>query len=93
MTLRVPKVLPVHSQLSDRGPNRSQLQIATTPIREHGRPAGHRIVPFAMGTATSSLKFPTTKYRQFPCYISILHAVEITVSNQTGPLVSGICVL
>jgi hypothetical protein len=85
--------LPVDSQLSDRCPNRSQLQIATTPIREHGRLFGHRIVPLAMGTTTSSLKFSTTEYRQFPRYISILHTVEITVSNQTGPLVSGICVL
>ena len=41
----------------------------------------------------SSLKFPTNEYRQFPRYISIFHTVEITVSNQTGPLVSGICVL
>ena len=46
-----------------------------------------------MRTTTSSLKFLTTEYRQLPCNISILHAVEITVSNHTGPLVSGICVL
>ena len=91
--LRIPKVLPIDVQLSNRSANRSHLQISAAPIRKHRGSFGIGVTPLAMRPTSPALTFLTSEQRQLSRNLSILHAVEITVSNHTGPPLVGICVL
>ncbi len=61
--LSVLKILPINSQLPDYSTNRSEFQVAITPIWNNSTASGMRIKPFPMRSSAFSLAFLTTKCR------------------------------
>jgi hypothetical protein len=88
--LRVLKVVPVYSQLSNNRTHCPQLEIATTPIWDHCSLLAARIVPLAVRPSSLASKFMTAKSCQLASHFAILHGATTTVSSQTGPLASWI---
>ncbi len=76
--------LPFNPQLTNGSTQGAQLEIFSSPVRQHRRSSSRRVEPLAMGSAFSSRQFLAAEALQLPGGFPVLHGRVTTPSNQIG---------